>query len=134
MNANRKAIYWQASSAVLEGLIVDATRLMPIYSRKICIVRHWIFRQKSSIHSSRLCLVFAARLTFCRVCPLFRAPSRFCLYSRFHYVSLSHVPYTASHGLILLLTVVAKGANRGRIGVKCSILVYLTGVEQGINR
>ena len=51
-----------------------------IYSRKICIVRHWILRQKSSIHSSRLCLVFTARLAFGPICRLFRVLMRFCLY------------------------------------------------------
>ena len=50
-----------------------------IYSRKICIVRHWILRQKTSIHSSRLCLVFGVRVYICRICPLFRALMRFCL-------------------------------------------------------
>ena len=64
-----------------------------IYSRKICIVRHWILRQKSSIHSSRLCLVFAARPAFGRICLLFRVLIRFCLY---FYIHIYLRPFRAS--------------------------------------
>ena len=70
-----------------------------IYSRKICIVRHWILRQKSSIHSSRLCLVFTARLAFGRICPLICALMCFCLYFRVYICSAS---FRAFCGLLWL--------------------------------
>ncbi len=51
-----------------------------IYSRKICIVRHWKYGQKTTKHPSCLCLVFAAWLPICRICPLLCVLLRFCLY------------------------------------------------------
>ena len=56
-----------------------------IISRKICIVRHWKYREKLIIHPSRLCLVFGLLAHICRIYPLFCVLLRFCLYFRIFY-------------------------------------------------
>ena len=84
-------------------------------SRKICIVRHLIFRKKLIVHPSQFRLFITTCLLMSRICALFCAVWRFCAPDMFLCAFRSYVRPGASCDFIVFAskTDVIRSFNRG---------------------
>ena len=116
--------------------IVYISGLLHPVCRKICIVRHWIFREKTIVQPCLLTMFWRTLRLVLSICALFCALLRFCASDVYLYICpaakiRSSAFYELDHIMSIRsffgLTEVVDAPNRGRIGEK----LRFSGEEQG---